>query len=109
MEQYRFIRFPDGKQKAVTFSYDDSVKSDIRLAEILERHNIKCTFNVPSSFVGKPNHLSADEIVDLYNRGHEIAIHCARHQAPGQIRAIEGIQEVMQNRIELENILYKFR
>ena len=54
--------------------------------------------------VDKLGHLSADEIVELHNRGHEIAIHCARHQAPGQIRAIEGIQEVMQNRIDLEKI-----
>ena len=48
--QYRFIRFPEGKLKAVTFSYDDGKKSDLRPADTLEKHNMKCTFNVPSAW-----------------------------------------------------------
>lgn len=29
--RYRFLRFPGGKDKAVTFSYDDGFRYDIRL------------------------------------------------------------------------------
>ena len=31
-----FMRYPEGKAKAVTFSYDDGVPQDKRLAEITE-------------------------------------------------------------------------
>ena len=35
-----FMRYPDGKAKAVTFSYDDGVKADIRLAGIFDKYVI---------------------------------------------------------------------
>ena len=41
-----WMRFPDGKAKALTLSYDDGVEQDIRLIAILNRHNLKCTFNL---------------------------------------------------------------
>ncbi len=103
--QYRFIRFPEGKLKAVTFSYDDGKKSDLRLADTLEKHNMKCTFNVPSAWIGTDGHFTEEDLRGLKKRGHEIAVHCARHRAPGHQRAIEGIQDVMENRLELERIL----
>ena len=31
------------KRKAITFSYDDGVSQDIRLIELLNRYNLKCT------------------------------------------------------------------
>ena len=31
--RYRFLRYPGGKAKAVTLSYDDGVEQDIRLIE----------------------------------------------------------------------------
>lgn len=102
---YRFIRFPEGKGKAVTFSYDDGVKSDIRLCEILDKYGMKGTFNVPSSWIGRDWNLSGEEIKDIFEKGHEIAVHCENHRAPGQTRAIEGIKEVLRNRSGLEAVL----
>ena len=32
----RYLRFPGGKGKALTFSYDDGDAADIRLIDILE-------------------------------------------------------------------------
>ena len=43
-----FYRFPGGLRKAVTLSYDDGVEQDIRLMEILDKHGIRCTFNLNS-------------------------------------------------------------
>lgn len=102
---YRFIRFPDGKGKAVTFSYDDGVKSDIQLCEILDKYGMKCAFNIPSHWIGLDGHLSAEEIKEIFAKGHEIAVHCENHRAPGQTRAIEGIKEVLRNRSGLETVL----
>ena len=44
--RYQFLRFPEGKSKAVTFSYDDGVSQDIRLSDVFERYALKCTFNL---------------------------------------------------------------
>lgn len=51
--QYRFLRYPGGKGKTVTLSYDDGCRDDIRLAKILTEHGIRCTFNLNSGLLGK--------------------------------------------------------
>jgi len=40
-----FMRYPEGKAKAVTFSYDDGVIEDKKLVEIFDRYGMKATFN----------------------------------------------------------------
>ena len=42
------MRFPEGKSKAITLSYDDGVFSDYKLVQILNRYGLKCTFNLNS-------------------------------------------------------------
>lgn len=42
----RFFRFPGGKAKAVTLSYDDGVEQDLRLVSIMRQHGLKGTFNI---------------------------------------------------------------
>ena len=51
--KYRFMCFPGGKQKAVTFSYDDGVTQDVRLCEILSSYGLKGTFNINSGLFGE--------------------------------------------------------
>ena len=46
--RYKFLRFPEGKSKAATFSYDDGVKQDVRFAETLTKYGLKATFNFNS-------------------------------------------------------------
>ena len=106
---YRFMRFPGGKPKAVTFSYDDATKFDKPFVGILDKYGMKCTFNIPSSWIAKQSvgadHLTDDEIRTLLcDGGHEIAVHCAHHRAPGQFKPIEIIKDVLENRLELEKI-----
>ena len=36
-----FMRYPDGKAKAVTFSYDDGNVQDKRLAELFDKYGMK--------------------------------------------------------------------
>ncbi len=43
-----FMRFPGGREKALTFSYDDGVEQDVKLIEIFEKHNMRATFNLNS-------------------------------------------------------------
>lgn len=104
--QYRFLRFPQGKTKAVTLSYDDAWRSDLKLIEIISSYGVKGTFNVNSSFLkNTERHLSPDEIKDhILDNGHEIAIHGAKHVALGCVRALDGIHEVLECRQELEKM-----
>ena len=36
----RFMRFPEGKKKSVTLSYDDCMEEDADLIELLEKYQI---------------------------------------------------------------------
>lgn len=48
-----FMRYPEGKMKAVTFSYDDGVPQDKRLAELFDKYGMKATFNFNGSVMKK--------------------------------------------------------
>lgn len=104
--RYRFLRYPEGKQKAVTFSYDDACRQDLRLAELLNKYNLKGTFNVNSKFIAKDSngwHLTKEEIKqNILDKGHEVATHGEYHKANGVIRLVEGIQDVINCRRVLE-------
>lgn len=104
--RYRFLRYPGGKSKAVTLSYDDGVRQDIRLARIVEKYGIKCTFNINSGMFGETpadRRLSVAEIKEqLLDAGHEVAIHGRLHRAPGMCRPVEVTQEYLSCRMELE-------
>ena len=61
--RYTFMRFPEGKAKCVTLSYDDARKSDIRLSDLLQKYGLKCTFNVTGEKFRVPEYnLTAAEI-----------------------------------------------
>ncbi len=105
---YRFMRYPGGKTKAVTFSYDDGVRSDMRLAEICEKYGMKVTFNVCSSLIASgegEGRLSENNLRDLVRRGHEIAVHGDEHKSPALSTDMEIIKEVFTCRERLENVL----
>lgn len=96
------MRFPEGRSKAVTLSYDDGCPEDIRFSSVISAAGLKCTFNLNSEKMSS-NHLEKEQIQECFlNKGHEIAVHGANHRAEGVIRAIEGIGEVIDCRRELE-------
>lgn len=96
------MRYPSGKAKAVTFSYDDGVVQDKRLAEIFDRYGMKGTFNFNCTYRRTFNY-TKEEIQDIFlSKGHEIAVHGAYHRANGNTRPIEGIIDVLNCRLELE-------
>ena len=78
------------KMKYVTFSFDDGVTQDKRLAELLNKYGLKATFNINSSLLGlkggwdvngkRVNHtkVSPLEVKEIY-KGHEVAVHTLTH------------------------------
>lgn len=101
--RYRYLRFPKGRPKALTLSYDDGCPQDIRLADTLSQYGIKCTFNFNCDAIKGARALTREQVIEhMLNRGHEIAVHGEWHVANGTLRPIEGIREVLNCRLELE-------
>ena len=97
------MRYPEGKAKALTFSYDDGVPQDRKLAEIFDKYEMKATFNFNSECMREDN-FTKDQIKEFFiSKGHEIAVHGANHRANGNLRPIEGIRDVLDCRLELES------
>ena len=95
-----FLRYPEGRAKAVTFSYDDGCPQDKRLAALFDRFGVKGTFN----FTARPHH-TKEEIHELFlAKGHEIAVHGAQHRANGNNRIVDGIRDVLDCRLVLEGL-----
>ena len=113
---YRFMRFKDGKAKALTLSYDDGIDQDIRLANILDKKGIKCTFNIsagrfapegttyPDDRVGG-RRMSKSQALELYkDSGHEVAIHGYTHPNLANLPTNHMMYEIIEDRKELEEI-----
>ena len=64
------LLYPNGKEKALTLSYDDVSDYNIKLIELLEKFNIKCTFNLNASRFNPQDEkyysISPDEIKKIY-------------------------------------------
>ena len=104
-----------GKNKAITFSFDDGVVQDIRAVEILNRYGLKGTFNLNSSYLGLPgiserngnkienSKVKACDIKNIY-AGHEIAVHTLTHPNLLDIDDDNVAYQVEQDRIVLSNL-----
>ena len=105
---YIFLRFPGGRAKALTLSYDDGYTYDLRLAEILGHNGMKCTFNIFSNLLTKdcgPERLDVAQMKSLIDMGHEIAVHGASHIANGLQTTVGGISEAYESRKIIEKAL----
>lgn len=105
-----------GKKKAVTFSYDDGVTQDIRLIELLNKYNLKCTFNLNSDLLGqrgilirngqKISHYKVHpEDVKYVYEGHEVAVHTLTHPNLTTLSETEVIRQVEQDRLKLSDLV----
>lgn len=103
------------KRKAVTFSYDDGVTQDIRLIEMLNRYNLKCTFNLNSERLGKNGCLIREnqriahykiwpqDVREIY-AGHEVAVHTLTHPNLTTLDEQEIIRQVEEDRLKLSDL-----
>lgn len=73
--------YPGYVSRAVTFSYDDGVVQDERLAALFEKYGMKATFNIVPGKVAaqQPNVLTAEQMKTVY-RKHEVANHTYSHK-----------------------------
>ena len=113
-----YLLFPDGKEKALTLSYDDCVDTDIELIKLMEKYNIKCTFNVnaglfsPEGTVREEGQihfrLSKQTARKLYdNPLCEVATHGYKHPVYHHISTAECVRDIIKDREELEETFGK--
>lgn len=108
-----FMRFPGGKAKALTLSYDDGVEQDVRLLEIMKQHGLKGTFNLNSGLYAADGtvypqgqihrRMPKKQCVDLYkDSGMEVAVHGLTHPFLEQLPSNQCVQEILLDRANLE-------
>ncbi|MDR1687505.1 MAG: polysaccharide deacetylase family protein [Clostridiales bacterium] len=98
--------FPGGKKKAITLSYDDGFKPDVKLVEMLNKYDLKGTFHLNGGLLGTDGRLCADEIIPLF-KGHEISAHALTHQSLTVCPREKLIDEIMKDREILERLTGK--
>lgn len=108
----------DGKQKAVTLSFDDGVTQDIKFIELLDKYKVKCTFNLNSGTLGQKDWLiqlgldvshykvEKEQVAQIY-KNHEVAIHTLTHPSLPDLPMGSVAYEVTADRKNLEEILKK--
>jgi peptidoglycan/xylan/chitin deacetylase (PgdA/CDA1 family) len=73
------FKWPDGKQAALSLSFDDARVSQIEGAAVLDRHGVKATFYVVPPTMEK----RLDGWKKVAASGHEIANHSLNHRCSG--------------------------
>ena len=118
-KRFDTLLFPGGKSRAFTLSYDDGVVQDRRLAELLRRYGVKCTFNLGSAVLwhqeiakipGRPevdvSKVEAGEVATVY-AGHEIAGHGLYHSALDSVGTPLALYEIAEDKRRLEALAGK--
>jgi peptidoglycan/xylan/chitin deacetylase (PgdA/CDA1 family) len=111
-----FLRFPGNRHKALTFSYDDGPREDVRLIELFRRLGLKATFNLnsgsfpPEEKAGsKTFRLTKKEALDLYSgSGMEVAAHTLTHPRLEEMGAGLAAYEIMKDKENLEEMFGGF-
>ncbi len=100
----------DESVKIVTFSFDDGVNNDLRLANLLRRYRIKATFNLNSGLMSheqcwdhdgqKVFRLTPEEAIKVY-AGFEIASHGKSHAFLSERNEEETEEEIVSDVLAL--------
>ncbi|MBU3111291.1 polysaccharide deacetylase family protein [Clostridium lacusfryxellense] len=108
-----FLRFPGGRPKALTLSYDDGVEQDIKLIKIMNEHGLKGTFNLNSGLYADEGtiyqegqihrRMTKNQVTETYlNAGHEVAVHGLTHPFLEQLPTHMVVNEIIKDRENLE-------
>ena len=107
-------RFPNGKTKVFNVTYDDGVLQDVRFVALLNKYNLKGTFNLNSGLMVSEfewthesgrviKRLSKEKAVPLY-QGHEIACHTLTHPYMHDLSQQEILHELQEDKANLEKL-----
>lgn len=110
-----YLRFPGGKRRALTLSYDDATDQDFRLVELLKKYNVKATFNVSSGWLAKEGteypegevhrRMTEKQCIECYDpEVCEIAAHGYTHPWSCTLPTPMQMEQVLKDREKLEEM-----
>ncbi len=97
----RLNRFPEGRLKAFTASYDDGRIYDERLAPLFSDHGIRATFHLNSGFWDTPDYITSEQAQTLY-LDHEISLHTYTHPHLPDLPDSLILDEILRDKEKLE-------
>lgn len=108
-----FLRFPKGRAKALTLSYDDGIEQDIKLIEIMNKYGLKGTFNLNSGIYATEGtvyskgvihrRMTKKQVTETYaNSGQEISAHTLTHTFLNQLPVYMAVNEIIKDKENLE-------
>lgn len=106
--------YPGGRPKAFNITYDDGVLQDVRFVQLMNRYNLKGTFNLNSQLMEQEfewvhptgltiKRLSAEQAAKLYD-GHEIACHSLTHPDMQGLSEEEITRQMQQDKEKLQRL-----
>ena len=107
-----YVRWPGFRRKALTLSYDDGVRQDARMIEILDRYGLRATFNLnggdfaldPPPLRDHPRLTRAEALALDGGSPHEVAAHSFGHPFLEQLPAGTAAWEAVRCREALEAV-----
>lgn len=108
--------WPEGRRKALTFSYDDGVVQDRRFVALMRKYGLRGTFNLNSGFLGwhdsivrddrevDHSHIPQEEVAELY-KDMEVAVHTVTHPDLCVLHDAAVLSEVLDDRRALEKLM----
>ncbi len=107
------MRYPGGRPKALTLSYDDGVQQDIRLIDIMKKNGLKGAFNFNTGCYAAEDRvyppdkvhrrMKKSEALALYtDSGMEVAVHGLTHPYLQELSKEACTYDVMKDRENLE-------
>lgn len=110
----KFLRFPGGKAKAVTLSYDDGVRQDKPMVQLLREAGMKCTFNINAGCFSPEDsanesltagRMSVSECLNTYDEAVcEVAVHGYNHTFLTAMDTAAAVCEIADDRRALETM-----
>lgn len=108
------LRFPEGRAKCLTLSYDDGVAQDMRLCALMKQHGIAGTFNInsglyaPEGTVFDAAHPKGRMTLAMCRQTYlssplfEVATHGLNHEHWATLPTSEAVYEIIADRRNLE-------
>ncbi len=102
------LLYPDGRNRALTLSYDDGRVFDRRLIDMMKEYEIRGTFNLNGvRYGGEKNDafIGADELNAVYDPAYcEIATHAYTHPHLDRIPTSACMEEILSDRRTFETL-----
>ena len=106
--------YPTGKRKAFNITFDDGITQDIRFVELMNKYNLKGTFNLNSALMKNEfewthesglviKRLPENVVINLY-KNHEIASHTLTHPFMDNMSEDEIMYEMGEDKKNLEKL-----